>query len=131
MLTQHSWRSTQHSQRLTQHPRSHMRPAAVDETVSSPNGPETSIAQLSTFSGGVSLAAKGSSLSAGALAGIVVGGVVFAAAIAAAAILIIKLRNPVAGGETYTPTSGSQSPPAPGSAPGPFTNMHFADHPTV
>ena len=107
-----------------------MRSAAADETVSSPNGPETSIAQLATFST-VSLASKGSSLSAGALAGIVVGGVVFVAAIAAAAILIIKLRNPATGGETYTPTSGTQSPPVPGSAPGPFTNAHFADHPTV
>lgn len=56
---------------------------------------------------------SGKKISDGALAGIIVGCVVFIGVIAAIAFLVIKLRNPRIT-ESFTPSSGTQSPMAPG-----------------
>ena len=67
-----------------------------------------------TYGNTVSLNNGGaSSLSTGAIAGIVVGGVVFLAVVAATVLLVVKLRNPRFT-ESFTPSSGTGSPLAPG-----------------
>ena len=91
--------------------RTSCRPADVSRVVSGAGNDNLTTA---TYGSTVNLNnGSASSLSTGAIAGIVVGGVVFLAVIAATVLLVVKLRNPRIT-ESFTPSSGTSSPLAPG-----------------